>query len=437
MRCREYPGVLFLAVMILIVQAASAQPVAPAESSEAVFAPFPSHLRAATKGGSLVLSWTDSTDVQGRYAIYRSTQGFEAASFDESTKIAEVSSGVERFEDPSPPKGSYYYLVLALAEDGSPYRIFIQARNATVSPIAVERPASSLPSAADQPSPIALGGSVAPSLLPAVDAINAQIQGDAIVLRYRTLRPRMRLVLYRGTAPLQLGRDLLEASLVAAYDDKDGSFADYPVPGVDYWYAVLAENDLKAGHIDLRSGQNSTIQAARISALLPPAGFIEPSPMRTPPLPSIFLEKSTGSEAGRLPHSAEVPPPGALSQEGEKSTAAILKLAPPIRLALPAIHLLKEEQTAPTGGEDYALSLIISEKLSKEDWSGAADQLRKYLSLNRSPTAVVRARFYLGISLAESGQYREAFFEFTSARAGLPVETRPWIDYILFMLRQG
>ncbi|HET7839819.1 MAG TPA: hypothetical protein VFL04_08660 [Rectinemataceae bacterium] len=399
------------------------------EAPEAVFAPFPSHLRAATKAGTIVLTWTDSSDVKGRYAVYRSSRAITVETFGTATRIGEVGPGIERYEDSPPDDSAYYYLILALAEDGSPYRIFIPARNETLSPIAIEKTAVS-PAAPPAPAP-----APAPSL--AVDGIDAQVHGDAIIVSYRPSNAGMRLVLYRGTAPMTTGRDLLEASLVAAFDDKEGSFADYPVPGVDYWYAVLAEDELKAGRVELAAGHNSTSKATRIAAALSQGDFIEPSPTRTPPLPSILLEKSAGTGSSALPRGGDAPQLGSLSPEAEKSVAALMRLAPPVREVLPRVRILKEEQSSPTGGEDYALSLIVREKLGRQDWSGAADQLRKYLSLNRSPAAAARAHFYLGEALAESGSYREAFFELISARAGLMVETKPWIDYILAILRQG
>jgi hypothetical protein len=417
-------------------QASQTGPGSPeSEPSEAVFAPFPSHLRAATRGDSIILSWSDSTDVKGRYAIYRSLQPITSANFPSATKIGEVVSGKERFEDQPPDAAQYHYAILALADDGAPYKVFIPARNETLSPIGIERAASSQAKPGAAPAALPAAASAAPAS-PAVDAINAEARGDAIVIKYQPLSQGMRLVIYRGTSPIQDGEDLLDASLVAAYDDKDGSFADFPVPGIEYWYAVLSEDDLKAGHVDLKAGHNSTKVSVKISAA-PSIGFIEPSPMRTPPLPSMLLERSAGTASIALPRGGDAPQAGALSPEGEKSLATILKLAPQINPVRPPVRLLKEEQVAPNGGEDYALSLIVGEKIMKEDWEGAADQLRKYLSLNRSPLAVSRARFYLGEALAELGSYREAFFELVSARADFSVETRPWIDYVLFMLRRS
>jgi TolA-binding protein len=78
----------------------------------------------------------------------------------------------------------------------------------------------------------------------------------------------------------------------------------------------------------------------------------------------------------------------------------------------------------------------VSDRIAAKDWVGAADQLRKYLSLNRGPKAAARARFYLGEALAFTGSGRDSFFEFLSARDFYPLETKPWIDYILSTLQK-
>jgi TolA-binding protein len=83
------------------------------------------------------------------------------------------------------------------------------------------------------------------------------------------------------------------------------------------------------------------------------------------------------------------------------------------------------------------LSLIVSSRLVNRDWAGAADQLRKYLSLNRTQKAISRARFYLGQALANMGLYKDAFFEFLSARPSYTIETKPWIEYLLTALRRS
>ncbi|MDP3178480.1 MAG: hypothetical protein Q8M76_11300 [Spirochaetaceae bacterium] len=248
-----------------------------------------------------------------------------------------------------------------------------------------------------------------------------------------------RLVLYRGTSPLRGASDLLDATLVAAFKDKDSAFADYPVPGVEYWYALVGEEDLKQGRISLVSGRNSTAAAVGLESkpgAVAAANIVEVSPTsRTPPLPAFLLEGGIGENGYTLPQDESPPPPRVLSADTAKAVASLLFQVPTASPKKPDLAILTEEFSAPTGGEDYSLSIIVNDKLGMRDWSGAVEQLRNYLSLNRSAAAIARARFYLGQALAFSGSYREAFFEFLLARASYPTETKGWIDYILFQMR--
>lgn len=267
-----------------------------------------------------------------------------------------------------------------------------------------------------------------------VSALAAKAQGDAILVSYKA-SPKSRLVLYRGSAPITKAADLLDATLVAAFTDKDGSFTDFPVPGMDYYYAILGEEDLKAGKIGISPGINSLILPIQVKASTLSTGLAEtPAMSRTPPLPYFLMEDGAAGGGATLPIDEGPPPYRTVSPDTEKAIALILAKAPKIQPPLPATRILPEEKAAPSGGEDYALSLLVSDRIAVKDWPGAADQLRKYLSLNRSPKAAARAHFYLGEAMVYLGSSRDAFFEFLLARDFYPIETKPWIEYVLSAL---
>jgi len=344
------------------------------------------------------------------------------------------------YSDTPPDSRPYYYSVFALGSDGKPFLVFTPTATVTIVPIAVT-PGQPQSAPIAQPSASAAGAVAVPAAgapsgagpQPSITDIAAKPQGEGILVTYST-PPNSRLVLYRGTTKILDASDLLDAVLVAAFPDKDGSFLDYPVPGVDYYYAILGEEDLKAGRIALSEGVNSLSIPVQLPAATAAGISATPPAPRTPPLPYFLIENGISGGVA-LPADEGVPPAVPVSTETEKAIASILAMAPPIRLAVPATKILKEELSQPSGGEDYALSLIVSEKIVPKDWSGAADQLRKYLSLNRGAQAAARARFYLGEALSYSGSPREAFFEFLLARDLYPVETRPWIEYVLASLQ--
>jgi len=409
---------------LLAVSTLGAQEPAPAgvetaeeAPSEAVFAPFPSKLRAALREGQVVLSWEDSADVKGRYAVYRSLAPIDGLSaFAGAEKVGEVESGIGTYVDRPSGGAAYYYLVLAVGSEGEPYKVFIPARNTTLAAIALP-PSEALPAAPAPAAPAAAAAAEPPSL----EGVAAAQAKDAVVVSYRSRIPGQRLVLYRSSQPILGSASLLDAVLVAAFEDKSGGIADYPVPGVDYWYAILPEEELRAGRLSVEPGRNATRESVRIPAGLYRVGLPATPPLsRTPPLPSFLLEKGLVAGPGETAAPLAAPAASAeyreLGPEAAKAAALLLEGAPRPEAQRPPVTILPEERKSPSGGEDYALALIAREKLLPGDAAGAAEQLRKYLSLNRGPRAAARARYYLGEALAVEGAYREAFFEFLRAR---------------------
>jgi hypothetical protein len=440
--------------------AAAAEP-----SPETVFAPFPSRLRVAIKGPQIILTWIDSPDVKGGYAVYRHSEPMNTGNLEAAARLAVVDAGVRTYADSPGDAAPHYYLVLALAEDGSPYQVFIPAKNSTTIAVAAEAPATATAGSAaavaeKQPEPKAAppanaqaapkAGSAeaqapAPAPKPAAaarpsepfaDALSASVKGEALVLSYKA-PAGARLVLYRGTTPIKAASDLLDATLVSAFADKDGNFADYPVPGVRYYYALLGENDLKAGLVALFPGRNSLEEPVGLKALASYSGFVEVPPnSRTPPLPYLIPDAASESGGPAAPRD-EAPSEKVIAPDTKKAVDSILASAPTLQPPMPSLGFLPEELSSPSGGEDYALSTIVNDRLAARDWETAAEQLRKYLSLNRGPKAAARAHFYLGQALTFSGSYRDAFFEFLSARDLYPSDSKAWIEYVLSMLKSA
>ena len=434
---RDIP-LVWLITLLFIAVFASRQ----GATAQSKVLPYPSHLRASAKENLVILSWTDSPDTKGKYIVYRSDKIINAGNLSSSTRLGDISSGSQTYTDTPPDSTPYFYAVFALADDGMPYLVYVPMNTTTTIGISVGLASPIVPSPTASPSLKTTSGTIyaqtATSAAPSafVSAIKAKTKGDAIVISYEA-SPKSQLVLYRGTKPLVGAADLLNASLIAAFTDKDGRFADYPVPGVDYYYAILGEEDLKAGRISIIPGVNSLTFPTQVRAAAISSGFSETPPeSRTTPLPYFLMEDGVSGNTV-LSQNGGPTTSRPVSSETEKAIAALLLKSPPVNTAMPATRILPEELSIPSGGEDYSLSLIVSERIVAKDWLAAIDQLRKYLSLNRSPKASARARFYLGEALAYSGSSRDSFFEFLSARDFYPIETKPWIEYVLSILQKG
>jgi len=459
-----------LAALALTAPCLQAQEAGRSGAQAAV--PYPDRLRIALKENLVILTWTDSPGFNGKYLVFRSLSPIGAESFTAASKIGEAGTGIQSFSDQPPNTQPYFYAVLAQGKDTKPYQVFLAGKNTTAQGIAApaapakESPQSSIPAtapkanpaespaASTQPTPAESAATQEPAQQPAaqpagsaeakpnpslpfVSSLSAKPRGDAIVIAYKA-SPKSRLVLYRGTAQIRRAADLLDATLIAAFTDKDGSFTDFPVPGVEYYYAILGEEDLKSGKIGISLGNNSLDKPVQVQASSLSTGLAETAPMsRTPPLPYFLMEDGAAGGGVALPTDDGPPPSRPIGTDTEKAISALLASTPKILAPQPTVRILPEEKAAPSGGEDYALSLLVSDRIAAKDWQGATDQLRKYLSLNRSPKAGARAHFYLGESLALLGSGRDAFFELLLAREFYPVETEAWIEYVLSTLPKG
>ena len=200
----------FGAEAALAAQEATA--AAPAQLASPL--PHPAHLRAAMRMGKVELEWIDAAEALGGYLVYRGSASIDASSLAAATKLGYVPSGVRSYVDVPPDEANYFYLVLALRGDGTPYLSFVPSENATAAPISI-KPALAERAPAAAPAPIAL------PVPKGVEALAAQARDDSIVLTYKGGQDRS-LVVYRGTAPLEHASDLLDADLVSTFVDKGG-----------------------------------------------------------------------------------------------------------------------------------------------------------------------------------------------------------------------
>ena len=247
------------------------------------------------------------------------------------------------------------------------------------------------------------------------------------------------MVLYRSPTPIRSLSDLLTASWVASVEETPEGILDFPVPGIEYYYALVDDEGLRSGSPDLVVGRNVTSESALVPAGRYRIGLPEiPYASRSLPLPYLALTRGIGPDSRTLPESLPVPSPSTLKPETQKALSGLLQNGRLPAASPPELMILSEDlETSAVGGEEYTLRTIVRDRLTKKDWTGASDELARYLSLNRSPSAAGRARFYRGQALAYSGQYREAFFDFLLAQDVLYRPSDTWIDWLLDQMRMA
>ncbi len=407
------------------------------EDPEKVFAPYPSRIRVGVKGREVVISWVDSQDVKSGYAVYRHNSFPDQNNFQEAVFLGFAENGSAGFTYTPEDEKAYFYSVLGRIPENEitgpekEYRLFIPLRNVSMDAVSIVPQDTSAPPPAPAPIP-------KPARDKLLSGILVRVDKDAITISIDAAEGTGSLIVYRGTSPITATSMLLDAALAAIIEQGSGPYRDFPVPGIDYYYAIIPELDLAGGQISLIPGVNTTVEPVSIAAGAYRVGLPSVSATsRSMPLPYLVLTR--GFQDAKPVGADDVTPVArTLSAETEKAIANFDRsYGSRIRLNRPQITIFPGDLQSSGGGEEYALKSIVGNYLAKGDYAEAARQFNLYLSLPRSPANAMRARFYKGQAQAMAGSYREAFFDMLQAQDSYYLEASAWIDYILDELRRS
>lgn len=390
-------------------------------SEESIFAPFPRRIRVGTRPDGVFLTWEEASDPPAGYSVFRSEAPIDRASFPTALRLADLPPGTLEYLDLPPDSRGYYYAVLGRTVQGGVYEVFIPLKNVSLAPVAYEAPPAAEPEAPAEP------------VREPPPVVRAAGERDGIRVTWEPVRPGRMVVLYRSPSPIRSLSDLLTASWVASVEETREGLLDFPVPGIGYFYALVDDEGLRSGSPELAVGLNVTSESVSVPTGRYRIGLPEiPYASRALPLPYLSLTRGIESGAPALPGGLSIPPPAPLNPETRKALSRVLRNPADQPSAPPDLVILPEDlETSAVGGEEYTLRTIVRDRLARGDWKGASDELARYLSLNRSPAAAARARFYRGQALAYSGKYREAFFEFLLAQDHLYRPANVWLDWLL------
>ena len=408
----------FVPAMALMVLPIAAETPIPA--GVPVF-PFVSQLQLELQNNLLRLSWVDSPYARGTVYIYRSTTPFERSALRLGLRIAEIPYGEQQhidYVDIGENDSVLYYFVVASDGMGRVFDFPIIYSNTRSILIPAEDAAF-----VQIPPPV----QEEPVIIPTgISSLQATVDGNRVIITF-TQNPEISgAILYRSVHPIRHRADLSAAQIVR--EGITSPLTDYLVPGIPYYYAVILEDDLRRGTVEIIPGQNATIAPVEIAALDPALRRrIRPIPL---PLLSIY-----GATSALGLHTGP-PPPLELSPEAAKALGEIpARSAPEAEQKRPRVFA-RDLAPAQAVGEDFVLSNIVTGPFAERNWEAARDELIGFLSLPRSAETRARARFYLGQSYYFMRMPREGLFEFLAIQDRHPAEAMAWIQASLDMLRE-
>lgn len=339
--------------------------------------PTISGLRAAIRGDTIILSWIDDGPEAKAYAVYRSERPFAGSTLAGIASVAVVAPGKQGYIDRPPQGGSFYYAVAAISAEGQVLFTFKANQNATVVAISAEAPQA--PAAPPAVAPAATATATTP---PAASPSPPPLSGEPLIAKAAPATEKL-----PSEPPVQ-----------------PKASPEPPQPA-----KPVAE----------------TPQPTETALAPAPAGPAVAPVSRSTPLPAFLYGDSSvlpGVGAAGATAPGQLPPETAKAltqlQDGDESAV----------VTGPELRLLPRAQRE---GDSATILLAAESLLTEGDWAGARAILEP-LSRSADPGPERDgARFYIGITLAMEGRYRDALFEFLAAREAYPAQTKPWIDFVV------
>jgi hypothetical protein len=377
-------------------------------------------LEIEAKNNLIRLTWKDSPEVRGPVYIYRSGVPFDTAhpGLGKPAPV-EVPYGVEYYIDEAETTGTIYYFAAASDEAGRKYDILLPAGNSASVNISVLSFAGT-PLFLEEPKPAGLHGGIY--------ALETTVLGEGVTISFLATYPGRNMVLYRSVQPITRTIDLLSAVIVQP--GLFSPFTDYPVPGIQYYYAVIFEDELTRGSVGIYPGYNATLRPVEVKT----GGRVGlpgvKADIRSIPLPLMSLNYAVPELEGLAETPAEPVPLSRAARQALESFRRAPRTEPLKRPRAFSQDLDPE----PAAGEEQALKAIVGGYFVKGDWENSRVELGRYLSLHNSAGIAARARFYLAQALYFSLSYREALQEFLLVRDFFPEEANRWINASLAAL---
>jgi hypothetical protein len=420
---------LFL-LMVTLSTALSAQ-----QSEGGVFAPFVSRLRLAINDPQVRITWDPAPGVVSSYLVYRSQEEITTETLDQAELIGQVSAETGSYLDIPLERGSYHYAVLVEAADGRPIRFVIPGRNASIRPVEVAELASELERSA---------------VIRAIEATVADAR--TVELTISADRGGRTLALYRSTTPILSINDLRTATLFREVASELRSAEDFPVPGVQYYYAAVDTARILAEEVELEAGRNTTaapvllpltVAAADDASTAAPARTENTQPGESPAfepistavraLPLPFLQLQT-----RLSTDEQLRNPRfflgdrvRVGRETEGAIRTLLDLSTAQSAVPTGPRLLEIDTIENPSGANYTLQTILQGPFARMAWEEALIQLNNFLSLPLTEELRARAHYYRAQLYYQLHDSRQALLEFLLARDRYYPESEAWIGHIL------
>jgi hypothetical protein len=380
-----------------------AQTAAQAEAS----VPTVSQIRIESRNNMVRLRWIDSPDARGPVYVFKSAQPFNDVVPPDLVPV-EVPYGSRMYVDETDGSGSVYYFVAASDGPSRRYDVFIPYTNMASMSFSNSAPVAAGMSAAEAPAAVE------------ITDLAARVDGEKIIVSFNISGTEKKAVLYRSSHPIRQTNDLLNALIVQSAPVSP--YTDRPVPGFSWYYALVFEDEITSGNVEISPGRNATVDAVVIATGRQEDWYSA----RSMPLPGISL--SSVIPGGD--YYSEMPAPAPLTRDTERILQDIPHSQPQPQTSLKPLIFTKDLET-PAGGDESLIRNIVQGNFYKRGWDAARLELDNFLALPRSADIAARALFDRGQTYYCSCKWRDALMDFLYAQKQYPRELDKWVKSTL------
>jgi len=383
-------------------------------AQEQNFSPFPSKIKTYKNGVEIIITWKDTDDLdEETYLIYRSQQPITEETADQAVFLAEIDEGIMIYTDRPDRSGDFYYAIICKSKDQQVYPIYLPYRNSLARITSVE------------------SDDFEEEYAGQVENLKATVLDNQVSLQFKLSNPDRSYGVYRSTEMIDTKEMLDKAVLLRILEDGRNYYLDTPIPGIEYYYAVvdfqLFQN---SGENRFIFQGNYTDSAVKLPITQYMGNDYQIIGQRRAPLPEIRLERFY-TEIAVAPQ-MELPLNQPLNKRLEERIQRRFALPDSqndlfIETSVLPLELAESDQRI----EQDLQAIVISGSFYEKQWDTAARELEKLLSKAEDRVLSARIFYYLGQCHYFSEDIEKAFLDFSVAETYYPLKSKTWLENLI------
>ncbi len=383
-------------------------------SNQTIYAPYPTNIRVGIQGTTVVITWTDSPDHTGAYNVYKYTKMPDASNFKNAELLGKVDKGIQQFFYTITDTNSYYFFILPINTQNQVVEIFIPLQNYTIIPIRNE-------SVYETPKPVQKSTSATISDFTAIAGIKS------VDIKFSINNYSGKLFLYRSQKSFVNEISLIEAVQIHVFEVNQAgsgilSVSDMPFPGIQYYWAVVTEQELAMQKVTFSDRKNTMLEGASI-ALMTASASADSMP-RYAPLPimqaaNIFLPSQKIAIFD-------------FSATAQKNISIVLQQSRYIaENKVPSVQYVHKKFPASLYTEASILGQTAEKYFTTNQYIELVREMDNFLAIPRSNEGRAAALLYRAQANTLLGNFQSALLDAVIAYQVFPAESDVWIDYLI------